>query len=131
MADRENSGGSDEGGDRARSSPERSRYGEGQSGFGGEHYRPNGSGADHEGGSSSSSASDVGREQSNTSHFDENYRRWREAGEAQGSDGGGESLSEPGMHEAGEETAGGGDASAMESSTGSSPDTDADGRGRT
>ena len=36
--------------------------------------------------------------------------------------------SEPGMHQAGEETAGGGDASAMESSTGSSPDSGDGGR---
>jgi len=171
-------GGNDDG---ARSSPERSRYGGGQSGFGGEHYRSNRSGADWEGGSGaggSSSAGYVGREQSNTSHFDENYRRWREQqiarldqeyeeycrerqqrfetdfhswrearqsrpDAAQGSEGGAEGLnetsasrsamlggSEPGMHEAGEETTGGGDASAMESSTGSSPDTGADGQGR-
>lgn len=174
-------GGNDEGSG-GRGSPERSRYGQGQSGFGGEHYRSNRSGANWEGGSGSggggsSSAVYAGREQSNTSHFDENYRRWREQqiarldqeyeeycrerqqrfetdfhswrearqsrpAETQGSEGG-ESLSsaassgramlggsEPGMHEVGEETTGGGDASAMESSTGSSPDMGADGQGR-
>jgi hypothetical protein len=169
------------GDDSARTSAERSRYGHGQSGFGGEHYRSNRSGADWEGGGGSgggsSSAAYAGREQSNTSHFDENYRRWREQqiarldqeyeeycrerqqrfetdfhswrearqsrpGEAQGSagdtgpseEGASRSAmlggSEPGMHEAGEETTGGGDASAMESSTGSSPDTGSDGQGR-
>jgi hypothetical protein len=194
-----------------RSSPERSRYGQGQSGFGGEHYRSNSSGAaweargggggsdrgqSYRSGGGSSAGGYAGREQSNTSHFDENYRRWREqqiarldeeyeeycrerqqrfesdfhswresrqaqgsgpaAGQSQSAPSGadqpwgneedaGGSLSgsegaasrsallgggEPGTHEAGAETTGGGDASAMESSTGSSPDTGADGQGR-
>jgi hypothetical protein len=59
-----------------RGAPERSRYGQGQSGFGGEHYRSNRSGAGWEGASGGDAY--PRREQSGTSHFDENYRRWRE-----------------------------------------------------
>ncbi|HEX9932388.1 MAG TPA: hypothetical protein VGB08_06050 [Allosphingosinicella sp.] len=69
-----------------RGSYERSRYGEGQSGFGGETYRSNrsgggrGAGGEPWGGGDreESSGGYPRREQSGTSHFDENYRRWRE-----------------------------------------------------
>ncbi|HYG30429.1 MAG TPA: SWFGD domain-containing protein [Allosphingosinicella sp.] len=138
---------------------ERSRYGQGQSGYGGEHYRAGwggGGGSDRSGGWSQSSGSG--------SHFDENYRRWRDqqiarldqeyedycrerqqrfesdfdswrqtrqsrpaqGGETSGAVGSGRSAI-LGDEAAGATTTGGGEASAMESSTGSSPET---GRGR-
>jgi len=162
---------------------ERSTYGRGQSGFGGETYRSNRSTGGEEdayrsgGGSSGGGYGGgyAGREQSGTSHFDENYRRWRDqqiarldqeyedycrerqhrfesdfdswrqSRQSQGSQGPvgsfhgesgqagdtarDESLGSGrsavlGSESAGETSGGGGDASAMESSTGSSPERD-------
>ena len=113
---------------------ERSSYGRGQSGFGGETYRSNRSGGGDHGGEAGSY---FRREQSGTSHFDENYRRWRDQEIAKldreyeeycrerqqrfESDFHGWRESRRGK--ASESTAGGdGDASATHSSTGSSPE---------
>lgn len=63
--------GDDDGESRDRGS-ERSRFGQGQSGFGGETYRSNQSGG------SGGSFGGYGGSPSGQSHFDENYRRWRD-----------------------------------------------------
>lgn len=174
------------GGGGGRGSYERSRYGEGQSGFGGATYRSNRSGGggepwgggdreDRGGGRGGFGGGYPRREQSGTSHFDENYRRWRDqqiarldqeyedycrerqhrfesdfntwrqTRQSQGSEGpsgsfhgesgragdtardeslgSGRSAILGGGESAGETTSGGGgDASAMDSSTGSSPE---------
>ena len=135
--------------------PERSRYGHGQSGYGGEHYR-----SDWRGGGRGGSGEAWSGGSGSSSHFDENYRRWRDqqiarldqeyedycrerqqrfesdfdswrqtrqsrpsqGGETSGAVGSGRSAI-LGDEAAGAATTGGGEASAMESSTGSSPET--------